>query len=191
MSKCSCNHLIYSSFIVFSAIIAFQQTQTVVLTSLNLFSSILLQTHFFHYTVLKTIKFVNNLNSIVQLNDANTAQINRQRIWSEQMDAYKTDVMKQYSEREENVRVAERQLATKRKAMDEQSNIIDLKSNKITTLENNQKRLIEAEAALNAESRRTSTLALELEATREHVKVISNASKVDRDSLSKYTKRRQ
>ena len=140
---------------------------------------------------LKTIKFVNNLNSIVQLNDANTAQINRQRIWSEQMDAYKTDVMKQYSEREENVRVAERQLATKRKAMDEQSNIIDLKSNKITTLENNQKRLIEAEAALNAESRRTSTLALELEATREHVKVISNASKVDRDSLSKYIERRQ
>ena len=127
------------------------------------------------------------MNSIVQLNDANTAQINRQRIWSEQMDAYKTDVMKQYSEREENVRVAERQLATKRKAMDEQSNIIDMKSNKITTLENNQKRLIEAEAALNAESRRTSTLALELEATREHVKVILNASKVDRDSLSKYT----
>ena len=180
--------LVHFSFIVFSAIIAFQQTQTVVLTSLNLFSKYIITNSFFHYNVLKKLKFVNNLNSIVQLNDANTAQINRQRIWSEQMDAYKTDVMKQYSEREENVRVAERQLATKRKAMDEQSNIIDLKSNKITTLENNQKRLIEAEAALNAESRRTSTLALELEATREHVKVISNASKVDRDSLSKYTK---
>jgi hypothetical protein len=123
-----------------------------------------------------------------KLDEANTAQINRQRIWSEQMDSYKKDVLNTFREREEALRTNERVLEERRTKMELNELSLKERESILQTATSNEARVIECESALAAEARRTSTLALELEQARDHLKVITESSNLDRETLSQRTR---
>jgi len=115
-------------------------------------------------------------------------KLTRQEVLSKEMNAYKATLQSQYRERDELLRESERSLEKKRTQLDQDIANMEMQAFTASTASSNAARVIEAEAALAAEARRTSTLGLELEQAREHLKLMTQSCNLDRETLLQRTR---